>query len=135
MGTENCLTAKACGEAGKIRATKPAKGIAENGTEGGVEIHLCNLCEGAWAKSGKTIHRFTGLPRKGRVESYEVPMLAGIRNAYKGKGISQHALAKKSGVDRSYIQAIEYGQYNCNTKAAAKLARALGVEVRELRGL
>ena len=127
MGYDHCLTAEDCKEVGKIRETKPAKGVAWDGSE----IHLCNLCEGAWARSGKTIFKFTGLRRRKRIETCELPNLNTIRNL---RGLSQYALSDKAGVDRNYIQKIELDKLEANVKQAGKLAQALGVSIDELRG-
>jgi len=50
-----------------------------------------------------------------------------------GKGMSQTALAKKVGVSQVLISQIERGeQQSINLELLGKLARALGVEARDL---
>ena len=49
----------------------------------------------------------------------------------KGFG-SQMALALRSGLDRTYIGGIERGERNVSLKNIEKIARTLGVRVREL---
>jgi len=46
-----------------------------------------------------------------------------------GKGLSQGKLAKKLGVDPSYISQIERGVNNLSLKKIEKLAKVLGVPI------
>jgi transcriptional regulator with XRE-family HTH domain len=57
---------------------------------------------------------------------------ARIRYLREQKSWTQEALAERADMDRSYIAAIETGLRNPSVKAAAKLARGLGVSLAEL---
>lgn len=51
-----------------------------------------------------------------------------IRRIRKEKGLSQEDLALKSGIDRSYVGALERGVYSATVTMVGKLAMVLGVE-------
>ncbi|MGZ5233231.1 MAG: helix-turn-helix domain-containing protein [Burkholderiales bacterium] len=55
-----------------------------------------------------------------------------VRNARKDVGISQEELAHLSGIDRSYLGAIERGDQNTGLIHISKIASALGIKVAEL---
>ena len=55
-----------------------------------------------------------------------------IRNKRKEKGISQEELAKRCGVSRQTINAIENDKYDPTLSLAFRLARELGLTVDEL---
>ena len=55
-----------------------------------------------------------------------------IRNKRKEKGISQEELAKRCGVSRQTINAIEHDKYDPTLSLAFRLARELGLTVDEL---
>ena len=55
-----------------------------------------------------------------------------IRNKRKEKGISQEELAKRCGVSRQTINAIENDKYDPALSLAFRLARELGLAVDEL---
>lgn len=55
-----------------------------------------------------------------------------IRNKRKEKGISQEELAKRCGVSRQTINAIENDKYDPTLSLAFRLARELGLMVDEL---
>lgn len=55
-----------------------------------------------------------------------------IRNKRKEKGISQEKLAKRCGVSRQTINAIENDKYDPTLSLAFRLARELGLAVDEL---
>ena len=55
-----------------------------------------------------------------------------IRNKRKEKGISQEELAKRCGVSRQTINAIENDKYDPTLSLAFRLARELGLPVDEL---
>lgn len=48
------------------------------------------------------------------------------------KGLSQEALAREAGVNRSYLALLETGQHYVGLKIIGKLAEALEVELAEL---
>jgi transcriptional regulator with XRE-family HTH domain len=55
-----------------------------------------------------------------------------IRKVRIAKEMSQGKLAKKLGVDRSYISKIERGLQNISLKGIEKLAKVIGVSIGEL---
>jgi transcriptional regulator with XRE-family HTH domain len=57
---------------------------------------------------------------------------AALREVRAKKGISQEELAHRSGIDRSYLGAIERGEQNCGLLHLAKIAAALDVTLVEL---
>ena len=52
----------------------------------------------------------------------------------KAKELSQEDLAKKSGLNRPYISAIEKGKRNISLEVIEKLAEALEIEIKEFFG-
>ena len=59
-------------------------------------------------------------------------MLNKIRELRKALGISQEELAKKCGVSRQTVNAIENNKYNPTLELAMRLARFLNTTVEEL---
>lgn len=57
---------------------------------------------------------------------------ARVRRLREAKSWTQEVLAERADLDRSYIAGIEAGLRNPSVKAAAKLARGLGVSLSEL---
>lgn len=57
---------------------------------------------------------------------------ARVRHLREAKSWTQEGLAEKADLDRSYIAAIETGLRNPSVKAAAKLARGLGISLSDL---
>lgn len=57
---------------------------------------------------------------------------AALRDVRRRKGISQEDVAHSSGIDRSYLGAIERGEQNCGLLHLAKIAAALDVTLAEL---
>ncbi|WP_348700298.1 helix-turn-helix transcriptional regulator [Duganella fentianensis] len=55
-----------------------------------------------------------------------------VRAARAAVGISQEELAHLSGIDRSYLGAIERGEQNAGLLHLARIADALGVKLAEL---
>jgi DNA-binding XRE family transcriptional regulator len=55
-----------------------------------------------------------------------------LRQLRKDKGFSQESLALAADIDRTYIGGVERGERNISLKNIHKIARALGVPVREL---
>jgi transcriptional regulator with XRE-family HTH domain len=57
---------------------------------------------------------------------------ATVRNVRCDKGISQEELAHRSGIDRSYLGAIERGEQNCGLLHLARIAAALDMSISDL---
>lgn len=55
-----------------------------------------------------------------------------VRNARSDKGISQEELAHRSGIDRSYLGAIERGEQNSGLLHLVRIANGLGMSVSDL---
>jgi transcriptional regulator with XRE-family HTH domain len=55
-----------------------------------------------------------------------------IRQARKEQGYTQEAFALAAGLDRSYMGAIERGEYNLTIDTLLKISTALGVRASEL---
>lgn len=54
---------------------------------------------------------------------------ANVRKYRDKLGISQEELGYRAGLHRTYVGAVERGEYNCTIINAAKLAQALGCGV------
>lgn len=57
-----------------------------------------------------------------------------IKNLRRKKGLSQEKLAAEAGLHRAYLWEVEKGR-NISVKTAYKIARALGIGLRELFSL
>lgn len=57
---------------------------------------------------------------------------ARLREVRLAKGISQEALAEEADLHRTYVSSVERGERNVSLVNIARLATALGVEIREL---
>ena len=55
-----------------------------------------------------------------------------IRDARKAAGYTQEAFAHAAGLDRSYMGAIERGEFNLTLETLLKVAAALGMTASEL---
>lgn len=55
-----------------------------------------------------------------------------VRRLRRGQKISQEKLAELSGLHRTYVGAIERGERNVSLKNIERIAKALGVEIRDL---
>ena len=55
-----------------------------------------------------------------------------IRQLREGKGISQEQLAAKADLHRTHIGRIERGEKTPNVETVHKIAKALGVEMKDL---
>ncbi len=55
-----------------------------------------------------------------------------IKNLRKSKGISQEKLANLAEIDRTYLPTIEKGERNVSIEIVEKLAKALGVKIKDL---
>ena len=61
-----------------------------------------------------------------------MPRRAALRAARKAAKLTQGELARRSGVDRSYLAHIEGGGRDPSAQAMIRLSEALGVEPRDL---
>jgi transcriptional regulator with XRE-family HTH domain len=57
-----------------------------------------------------------------------------IRDARKQQGYTQEAFALAAGLDRSYMGAIERGEFNLTLETLLKITSELGVSASELLG-
>ena len=55
-----------------------------------------------------------------------------LKELRKEKGLSQEELSEASGLHRTYISDIERGERNVSLKNIEKIAKALGVDMKEL---
>jgi XRE family transcriptional regulator, regulator of sulfur utilization len=55
-----------------------------------------------------------------------------IRTARKAQGYTQEAFALKAGIDRSYMGAIERGEFNLTVDTLLKITAGLGISASEL---
>jgi transcriptional regulator with XRE-family HTH domain len=55
-----------------------------------------------------------------------------IKDLRKSKGISQEKLANLAEIDRTYLPTIEKGKRNVSIEIVEKLAKALGVKIKDL---
>jgi len=55
-----------------------------------------------------------------------------VRAIRVGQGLSQEALAEKSGLDRTYIGGVERGERNIALQNIVKIANALGIKASDL---
>jgi transcriptional regulator with XRE-family HTH domain len=58
-----------------------------------------------------------------------------IREARKQRGYSQEAFALAAGLDRSYMGAVERGEFNLTLETLLKIAGALGTSAAEMLAL
>jgi transcriptional regulator with XRE-family HTH domain len=55
-----------------------------------------------------------------------------VRKLRESKGMSTRVLAREAGISTETLNAIEHGRRQVQVRTLAKLARALGVEVKDL---
>ena len=59
-----------------------------------------------------------------------------LRKAREARGWSQESLALRSGVHRTYVGAVERGEYNVTILTLRKLTKSVGITLREaIRGI
>lgn len=68
-------------------------------------------------------------------ESALVAFGAAVRAARSAAGVSQEELAYRSGIDRSYLGAIERGEQNAGLLHLARIAEALGRPLADLMAM
>lgn len=65
-----------------------------------------------------------------------VKLGANLRKAREAKGWSQEELAFRCGVHRTYVGAVERGEYNVTILTLRKIAKTLGISLRDaIRGV
>ncbi len=93
---------------------------------------LCHPCERKRIDQDLEVHQFVpSATKRGRAGSYPLPNLRKIR---KEKGLRQSDLAKEVECGTDHIKHIEHNGRLASCNLAGKMARALGVDVRALRG-
>ena len=61
---------------------------------------------------------------------------ANLRQAREAKGWSQEEMAFRCGVHRTYVGAVERGEYNVTILTLRRLTKALGISLRDaIRGI
>lgn len=55
-----------------------------------------------------------------------------IREIRQSRGYSQEALALRAGIDRTYVSSLERGKRNVSALYVRRLAKALGVQPKDL---
>jgi len=67
------------------------------------------------------------------IDSMNVTKLFGlnVRRLRRAAGISQEELARRAGLHRTYIGAVEWAERNITLISAEKIARALGVALKD----
>ncbi len=59
-----------------------------------------------------------------------------LRKAREARGWSQESLALRSGVHRTYVGAVERGEYNVTILTLRKLTKSVGITLRDaIRGI
>ncbi len=93
---------------------------------------LCNLCDRKRVDQDLEVHQFVpSATKRGRAGSYALPNLRKIRRE---KGLRQSDLAREVECGTDHIKHIENHGRLASCNLAGKMARALGVDVRALRG-
>lgn len=72
------------------------------------------------------------MPRLRRHDTAAAFLGRRVRQLREAKGWSQERLAERAEMDRSYIAGIEVGGRNPSLKALERIARACGVQLRDL---
>ncbi|MCT8178916.1 helix-turn-helix domain-containing protein [Variovorax sp. CY25R-8] len=78
------------------------------------------------------------MPRPSNKHALDPALLAlggAIRSARKSRGVSQEELAHLCQLDRTYISAIERGIQNPGVMTIVRVARGIGISVKDLAGL
>lgn len=93
-------------------------------------ILLCYSCDRERVDKDMEVHLFVGKIKRGRQTSYRLTALQRVRES---RGLSRRDLAEDAGVHPGTVRKLERGDLLARERIAGKLARALGVEVKELR--
>ncbi len=93
---------------------------------------LCSPCDRKRVDLNLEVYQFVpSSPKRGRMASYPLPNLRRIRRE---KGLRQQDLAREVECGTDHIKHIEHNGRLASCNLAGKMARALGVDVRALRG-
>jgi len=57
-----------------------------------------------------------------------------LRELREAKGMSQESLAHEAGLDRTYVSSVERGKRNISLENIERLAKALGIKIKDLFG-
>jgi transcriptional regulator with XRE-family HTH domain len=74
------------------------------------------------------------MTRKKESGEWEAEMASRLRRLRDAAGLSQERLAREIGVSTRAVQGWEYGKRDFSFKTAARLAKALGVDLNTLGG-
>jgi DNA-binding XRE family transcriptional regulator len=135
-----CASVAECGEVGKVNSYATPH---EYALRPPISILLCESCEREKRDKGLDAlelvrsdqGRAPKQPKaraKGKFE--EGLRLGGLRDARDRAGFSQKALSLLAGISEQHISNMEREKCGASEEVAVNLARALGVEVQELRG-
>ncbi len=72
------------------------------------------------------------MPRPRQARTVRHQFAERLKEVRLAKGLSQEALAERSGLHRTYVGSVERAERNVSIDNIARLAEALGVTVRDL---
>jgi DNA-binding XRE family transcriptional regulator len=125
---KDCETRRQIGDVGKVhRYTEPHQ-VDEDGIP---TILFCEPCERERARQDVEPHELQGSKKKGRMTAYRLPNLRDYREAC---NLTRAELAELADCGFEHIRRIERDEVAAGVKVAHRLARALDVDVRALRG-
>ncbi len=115
-----------------LSGQRPEVGRVSRYVEPTGDFLLCSACDRRRVAEDQEVHEFigTGVRKYGHRVSYALPAL---REHRLEQDLSKEDLARMATCAAETIRKVEAGKSNASTKLAARLARALGVEVPALR--